>query len=91
MGLGRDYTIYSLIDGVVKFEKFGPDRKKVMSPWTHTYSPSLSLSPSIHLSTVFSSLRHLLRTEEGNECLNTHTHTLCACEALEFFARVRTT
>ncbi|CAM6037688.1 unnamed protein product [Sphagnum compactum] len=29
VGLGRDYTIYSLIDGVVKFEKFGPDRKKI--------------------------------------------------------------
>lgn len=29
MGLGKDYTIFSLIDGVVKFEKFGPDRKKV--------------------------------------------------------------
>jgi large subunit ribosomal protein L27 len=29
VGLGRDYTIYSLIDGLVKFEKYGPDRKKV--------------------------------------------------------------
>jgi ribosomal protein L27 len=29
VGIGRDYTIYSLIDGLVKFEKFGPDRKKV--------------------------------------------------------------
>jgi hypothetical protein len=29
VGLGRDYTIYSLIDGLVKFEKHGPDRKKV--------------------------------------------------------------
>ncbi|XLR10651.1 hypothetical protein S83_038589, partial [Arachis hypogaea] len=29
VGLGEDYTIFSLIDGVVKFEKFGPDRKKV--------------------------------------------------------------
>ncbi|KAF7819416.1 50S ribosomal protein L27, chloroplastic [Senna tora] len=29
VGLGKDYTIFSLIDGVVKFEKFGPDRKKV--------------------------------------------------------------
>ncbi|XLS43831.1 hypothetical protein HN51_000696 [Arachis hypogaea] len=26
--LGEDYTIFSLIDGVVKFEKFGSDRKK---------------------------------------------------------------
>ncbi|KAJ7514156.1 hypothetical protein O6H91_23G030900 [Diphasiastrum complanatum] len=29
VGLGRDYTIFSKIDGVVKFEKFGPDKKKV--------------------------------------------------------------
>ncbi|XP_010556287.1 PREDICTED: 50S ribosomal protein L27, chloroplastic [Tarenaya hassleriana] len=29
VGLGKDHTIFSLIDGVVKFEKFGPDRKKV--------------------------------------------------------------
>lgn len=29
VGLGKDYTIFSLIDGVVKFEKYGPDRKKV--------------------------------------------------------------
>ncbi|KAK6912971.1 Ribosomal protein L27 [Dillenia turbinata] len=29
VGLGKDDTIFSLIDGLVKFEKFGPDRKKV--------------------------------------------------------------
>ena len=29
VGLGRDYTIFALIDGVVKFERFGADRKKV--------------------------------------------------------------
>ncbi|MDR3154549.1 MAG: 50S ribosomal protein L27 [Deltaproteobacteria bacterium] len=29
VGLGRDYTIYALIDGFVKFERFGSDRKKV--------------------------------------------------------------
>ncbi|KAG0564660.1 hypothetical protein M758_8G123400 [Ceratodon purpureus] len=29
VGIGRDYTIFSLIDGLVKFEKFGPDRKKI--------------------------------------------------------------
>lgn len=29
VGIGRDFTIYSMIDGLVKFEKFGPDRKKV--------------------------------------------------------------
>ncbi|KAL0450806.1 UNVERIFIED_CONTAM: putative phytol kinase, chloroplastic [Sesamum latifolium] len=29
VGLGRDHTLFSLIDGLVKFEKFGPDKKKV--------------------------------------------------------------
>ena len=27
--LGRDYTIYAKIDGIVAFERFGKDRKKV--------------------------------------------------------------
>lgn len=31
VGLGRDHTIFSLIDGLVKFEKFGPDHKKKVS------------------------------------------------------------
>ncbi len=29
VGLGRDYTIYALIDGVVKFEPLADDRRKV--------------------------------------------------------------
>ncbi|GLT57191.1 hypothetical protein SLA2020_301790 [Shorea laevis] len=29
VGLGKDHTIFSLIDGLVKFEKLGPDKKKV--------------------------------------------------------------
>ncbi|XP_042475765.1 50S ribosomal protein L27, chloroplastic [Macadamia integrifolia] len=29
VGMGKDHTIFSMIDGLVKFEKFGPDRKKV--------------------------------------------------------------
>lgn len=29
VGLGRDYTIFSLVDGKVKFERLGRDRKKV--------------------------------------------------------------
>lgn len=33
VGIGKDHTIFSLIDGLVKFEKFGPDRKKV-SQWS---------------------------------------------------------
>ncbi len=27
--LGRDYTLYSVVDGVVKYERQGRDRKKV--------------------------------------------------------------
>jgi large subunit ribosomal protein L27 len=29
VGLGKDYTIFSKVDGIVKFERFGKDRKKV--------------------------------------------------------------
>lgn len=29
MGLGKDYTLYALTDGFVKFEKFGKGKKKV--------------------------------------------------------------
>lgn len=29
VGLGRDYTIFAKIDGVVTFERLGKDRKKV--------------------------------------------------------------
>ena len=29
VGLGRDYTLFSLIDGVVKFERYNDKRQKV--------------------------------------------------------------
>ena len=29
VGIGKDYTIFAKIDGIVKFERFGMDRKKV--------------------------------------------------------------
>jgi large subunit ribosomal protein L27 len=29
VGLGRDYTLYAKIDGVVAYENFGKDRKRV--------------------------------------------------------------
>lgn len=29
VGMGRDYTLYSLIDGEVKFERIARDRKRV--------------------------------------------------------------
>ncbi len=29
VGLGRDYTIFAKIDGIVSFEKFGKDKKRV--------------------------------------------------------------
>ncbi len=29
VGLGRDYSLFALKDGVVTFERFGKDRKKV--------------------------------------------------------------
>jgi large subunit ribosomal protein L27 len=29
VGLGRDYTLYSKVDGIVAYENFGHDRKRV--------------------------------------------------------------
>jgi large subunit ribosomal protein L27 len=29
VGCGKDYTLFALVDGVVKFERKGKDRKKV--------------------------------------------------------------
>lgn len=29
VGLGRDYTLFALVDGVVAYERFGRSRKKV--------------------------------------------------------------
>jgi large subunit ribosomal protein L27 len=29
VGMGRDYTLFAKIDGIVQFERFGKDRKKV--------------------------------------------------------------
>ena len=29
VGLGKDYTVFSKIDGIVQFERFGKSRKKV--------------------------------------------------------------
>jgi large subunit ribosomal protein L27 len=29
VGLGRDYTIFAKIDGIIAFERFGKNRKKV--------------------------------------------------------------
>lgn len=29
VGIGRDFTLFALVDGTVKFERFGKDRTKV--------------------------------------------------------------
>jgi large subunit ribosomal protein L27 len=29
VGIGRDHTLFALIDGMVQFERFGKDRKRV--------------------------------------------------------------
>ena len=36
VGLGRDYTIYALIDGQVKFEPFAKNRRKKVSVYAAT-------------------------------------------------------
>jgi len=39
VGMGRDFTLYSLIEGNVKYERFGKDRKRVsVYPLTPTVS-----------------------------------------------------
>ncbi len=29
VGMGRDYTLFALLDGIVRYERLGRDRKKV--------------------------------------------------------------
>jgi large subunit ribosomal protein L27 len=29
VGMGRDYTLFALIDGIVQYERFGKDRRRV--------------------------------------------------------------
>ena len=29
VGMGRDYTLFALVDGVVQFQRYGKDRKKI--------------------------------------------------------------
>ena len=29
VGCGRDYTLFAMVDGVVKYEDFGKDKKRV--------------------------------------------------------------
>jgi large subunit ribosomal protein L27 len=38
VGLGRDYTLYSKVDGIVAYENFGRDRKRVSVYPTETAS-----------------------------------------------------
>ncbi|KAG9141949.1 hypothetical protein Leryth_009309 [Lithospermum erythrorhizon] len=39
VGLGKDHTIFSLIDGMVKFELFGPEKKKKVSVYPREVQP----------------------------------------------------
>ncbi|WCJ17938.1 50S ribosomal protein L27 chloroplastic [Euphorbia peplus] len=39
VGIGKDHTIFSLIDGLVKFEKFGPEHKKKISVYPRVIQP----------------------------------------------------
>lgn len=29
VGMGRDYTLFALVNGIVKYERFGKDRRRV--------------------------------------------------------------
>eukprot|EP00252_Welwitschia_mirabilis_P000265 TRINITY_DN1028_c0_g1_i1.p1 TRINITY_DN1028_c0_g1~~TRINITY_DN1028_c0_g1_i1.p1 ORF type:complete len:193 (+),score=14.91 TRINITY_DN1028_c0_g1_i1:276-854(+) len=46
VGLGKDYTIYSLIEGLVKFEKFGPEKKKKVSVYPCVPKPEKVENPN---------------------------------------------
>jgi len=42
VGVGRDYTLFSLVDGEVKFESFGANRKRVAVYQTERSTPVFS-------------------------------------------------
>ena len=42
VGLGKDYTIYSLIDGKVKFEPFAKGRRKKISGYAAAVAASVA-------------------------------------------------
>ncbi len=42
VGLGKDYTIYSLIDGKVKFEPFAKGRRKKISVYAAAVAASVA-------------------------------------------------
>lgn len=29
VGMGRDYTLFALVDGIIRYERFGKDRRRV--------------------------------------------------------------
>ncbi|MDR1111666.1 MAG: 50S ribosomal protein L27 [Deltaproteobacteria bacterium] len=41
VGMGRDYTLFALVDGWVKYERYGADRKKV------SVIPALGYAPAV--------------------------------------------
>ncbi|GFQ06325.1 50S ribosomal protein l27 chloroplastic, partial [Phtheirospermum japonicum] len=49
VGLGRDHTLFSLILGLVKFEKFGPDKKKVIVHFSLTRSSNIRILDMISI------------------------------------------
>jgi large subunit ribosomal protein L27 len=44
VGLGRDYTLFSLVDGTVKFHRWGKDRRKVSVVPTPAAAPEAAPS-----------------------------------------------
>ena len=43
VGVGRDWTLFALVDGVVKFERQGRDKKRVaVYPRTESETPAVS-------------------------------------------------
>ena len=42
VGMGRDYTIFAKIDGIVRYERVGKDRKRVSVYPQQTAAPALA-------------------------------------------------
>ncbi|KAG6720278.1 hypothetical protein I3842_03G051400 [Carya illinoinensis] len=64
--LGKDHTIFSLIDGLVKFEKFGPDRKKVSVYTLYIHEKYSQRTPTVTEKRDYFRLRERMKaTMEG--------------------------
>ncbi|XP_058227129.1 large ribosomal subunit protein bL27c [Rhododendron vialii] len=82
VGLGKDYTIWSLIDGLVKFEKFGPDKKKV-SVYPYEPKPENPNSYRVRKRDAFRKQRERRKARREGKVLQSQIILASADEAAE--------